>query len=232
MIHEKLTQVQNELKAPKNQFNSFGKYKYRSCEDILEAIKPLLLKHKVTLTISDEIKEMGGVLFIEATCVFKNKDAEIVTKSQAGVDINRKGMDVAQCFGSSSSYARKYALSAMFLIDDTKDPDGTNVHDKTKPAVKRSTPSANIWYCKVGYEHINQSRLLDGARFIAEKKVWQCNATEENKKILAEIGAVVKDTKGELVELPKPKAAPKPKQPISKVDTKTNDDHLRRIVLE
>tara|TARA_R110002020_G_scaffold32989_3_gene100957 strand:+ start:696 stop:1376 length:681 start_codon:yes stop_codon:yes gene_type:complete len=224
MIHEKLTQIQNELKVPKNQYNTHGNYKYRSCEDILEAVKPLLLKHKATLMISDELKEMGGVLFIEATCVFKFKDAEIVTKSQAGIDIHRKGMDVAQCFGASSTYSRKYALNALLLTDDSPDPDATNVHDKTKPAVKRSTPSANIWYCKVGYEHINQSRLLDGARFIAEKKVWQCNATEENKKILAEIGAVVKDTKGELVELPKPKAAPKPKQPISKVDTKATGE--------
>lgn len=116
------------MKAPKNQFNSFGKYKYRSCEDILEALKPLLVKHGCTLVITDEIKEIGGIVYCEAKAIiFDGKDSSAST-AQAGIDPNRKGMDIAQCFGSSSSYARKYALNGLFLIDDTKDADATNDH--------------------------------------------------------------------------------------------------------
>lgn len=133
---KKLTLIQNELKAPKNQFNSFGKYKYRSQEDILEAVKPLLKKYECSLFITDEIKEVAGVLMVESSCVFSDgEDTKIIT-AQAGIDINRKGMDIAQCFGSSSSYSRKYGLSGLFLLDDTKDPDHTNDHQESKPANK------------------------------------------------------------------------------------------------
>ena len=127
---KQLQLIQSELKAPKNQTNHFGKYKYRSCEDILEAVKPLLLKHECTLTISDIIKEAQGLIYVEATATIKVKGltTESVT-AQAGIDPNRKGMDIAQSFGSSSSYARKYALNGLFLIDDTKDGD-TNEHAK------------------------------------------------------------------------------------------------------
>jgi hypothetical protein len=129
---KELIAIQSELKAPKNQFNAFGKYKYRSVEDILEAVKPLLLKYECTLIIEDEVKEVGGIVFIEATAsIQKDMEGRAVT-AQAGIDINRKGMDVAQSFGSSSSYARKYALNGLFLIDDTKDPDSTNDHGGKK----------------------------------------------------------------------------------------------------
>ena len=134
--------IQSELKAPKNQFNAFGKYKYRSVEDILEALKPLLLKYECTLTIEDEVKEVGGIVFIESTAAIqKDMEGRAVT-AQAGIDINRKGMDVAQSFGSSSSYARKYALNGLFLIDDTKDPDSTNDHGGKKEEL---TPSHVKW---------------------------------------------------------------------------------------
>ena len=123
MQNEKLTIIQSELKAPKNQFNAFGKYKYRSCEDILEAIKPLLKKHECTLVITDEVKEIGGLIFVESICIFKDGKNEVVVKAQAGINPDRKGMDIAQSFGSSSSYARKYSLNGLFLIDDTKDAD-------------------------------------------------------------------------------------------------------------
>ena len=128
---KKLIQIQSELKAPKNQRNNFGKYNYRSCEDILEAVKPLLLKHECTLTISDEIKEVGGLVFVEAIATLHDDikgDTWIQVKAQAGINPDRKGMDIAQSFGSSSSYARKYALNGLFLIDDTKDADATNEH--------------------------------------------------------------------------------------------------------
>ena len=129
---KELISIQAELKAPKNQFNAFGKYKYRSCEDILEAVKPLLLKYGCTLTIHDEVKEVGGIVFIESTAsIQKDLEGRSVT-AQAGIDPTRKGMDIAQSFGSSSSYSRKYALSGLLLIDDTRDPDSTNDHGGKK----------------------------------------------------------------------------------------------------
>lgn len=128
-IYEKLVDIQGRLKAPKNQYNSFGKYKYRNCEDILEAVKPLLVEHKVVLTISDKVIELdNGLSFVESTAQFKDIEGVIEVSAQAGIDPNKKGMDVAQCFGSSSSYARKYALNGLFLIDDTKDADSNNNH--------------------------------------------------------------------------------------------------------
>jgi hypothetical protein len=136
-----LIAIQSELKAPKNQYNAFGKYKYRSVEDILEAVKPLLLKYQCTLTIEDEVKEVGGIVFIESTAAIqKDMEGRAVT-AQAGIDINRKGMDVAQSFGSSSSYARKYALNGLFLIDDTKDPDSTNDHAPKAPVPTKVKPT-------------------------------------------------------------------------------------------
>jgi hypothetical protein len=135
-IYEKLVDIQGRLKAPKNQYNSFGKYKYRNCEDILEAVKPLLVEHKVVLTISDKVIELdNGLSFVESTAQFKDIEGVIEVSAQAGIDPNRKGMDVAQCFGSSSSYARKYALNGLFLIDDTKDADSTNKHETKSNAV-------------------------------------------------------------------------------------------------
>ena len=141
---EKLVKIQNELKAPKNQFNAFGKYKYRSCEDILEALKPLLLKYNCSLVINDEIKEIGSILFVEATAIFSDNETNkvIQVNAQAGIDVNKKGMDISQSFGSSSSYSRKYALNGLFLIDDTKDADATNTHDK-KPVESKAKPKPN-----------------------------------------------------------------------------------------
>ncbi len=139
---KELILIQSELKAPKNQFNAFGKYKYRSCEDILEAVKPLLLKYGCTLTIHDEVKEVGGIVFIESTAsIQKDLEGRSVT-AQAGIDPTRKGMDIAQSFGSSSSYSRKYALSGLLLIDDTKDPDSTNDHGGKKEEL---TPAHVKW---------------------------------------------------------------------------------------
>ena len=127
-----LLNIQSELKAPKNQYNSFGKYKYRSTEDILEAVKPLLLKYGCVMIISDSIHEKAGIIFCESLIKFVDKDGkEFFSAASAGIDPNRKGMDIAQSFGSSSSYSRKYALSALFLLDDAKDPDATNTHGST-----------------------------------------------------------------------------------------------------
>jgi hypothetical protein len=141
-LQERLLKVQTELKAPKNQYNSFGKYKYRNQEDILEAVKPLLAKHSLNLIVTDEVREIGGLVFINATAkIFGEPQEPIVEVSaQAGIDPSRKGMDIAQSFGSSSSYARKYALNGLFLIDDTKDADSTNTHNTAPSAGKESLP--------------------------------------------------------------------------------------------
>lgn len=125
---EKLVKIQSELKAPKSQYNSFGKYKYRNCEDVLEAVKPLLAKYGCTLTISDNIDVVNDLVYVEAIATFSDGENSVHVSAQAGIDPNRKGMDIAQSFGSSSSYARKYALNGLFLIDDTKDADSTNTH--------------------------------------------------------------------------------------------------------
>ena len=118
-----LTDIQNELKAPKGRYNSFGKYKYRSCEDILEAIKPILKKHDATLTIRDEIIEVGGRVYVKATAVFSGGDVLCEVSAFAREAEEKKGMDASQITGTASSYARKYALNGLFLIDDTKDAD-------------------------------------------------------------------------------------------------------------
>jgi hypothetical protein len=130
----KLLQIQAELKSPKNQFNSFGKYNYRSCEDILEAVKPLLLKHGCTLTIMDDVKQVGAYTFIEASVVLFDGETQYLVTAQAGIE-QGKGMSLSQSFGASSSYARKYALNGLFLIDDTKDADVTNKHGKDEKEV-------------------------------------------------------------------------------------------------
>lgn len=137
---KELVKIQQELKAPKNQYNSFGKYKYRSCEDILEAVKPLL--SNCTLTLSDEVKEVGGVPYVEATATLSGDGTSCSVSAQAGISINRKGMDVAQSFGASSSYARKYALAGLFLLDDTKDPDTQDNRDSNKDVKKISAAQA------------------------------------------------------------------------------------------
>ena len=127
---DKLVKIQNELKAPKSQYNSFGKYSYRNAEDIFEAAKPLAFQHGLFLSISDEVIEVGGALFVESTATITDGEKSFFVKAQAGLDLNRKGMDKAQSTGASSSYARKYALGGLFLLDDTKDADATNTHGK------------------------------------------------------------------------------------------------------
>jgi hypothetical protein len=153
-----LIKIQSELKAPKNQTNSFGKYKYRSCEDILEAVKPLLAKYNCQLVISDAIKEAAGVIYCESRIAFTDGLENITVTACAGIEPNRKGMDIAQSFGASSSYARKYALNGLFLIDDTKDADATNNHkEEVKPFMTDDKMISLV------------SRYNDGERDIFEK---------------------------------------------------------------
>ena len=124
-----LIAIQSELKAPKNQFNSFGKYKYRSAEDILEAVKPLLKKYNCYLTITETTKEIAGYLVLNSKVSISDGETNMSVEAQAGINPERKGMDIAQSFGSSSSYAKKYALGNLFLLDDTKDADSNKVNE-------------------------------------------------------------------------------------------------------
>jgi hypothetical protein len=127
-LTRKLASIQQTLKAPKSQVNTFATYKYRSCEDILEAVKPLL--NDLVLTISDDIVEVGGRVYVKATVSINSGSGSVSTTAFARESLSKKGMDDSQITGSASSYARKYALNGLFCIDDTKDADATNQHDK------------------------------------------------------------------------------------------------------
>lgn len=123
MINEVLQQIQTELKAPKSQYNDFGRYHYRNCEDILEALKPILAKHKAAITLTDNIKQIGNRFYIEATATLYAGGETISVNASAREEDTKKGMDGSQITGAASSYARKYALNGLFAIDDTKDAD-------------------------------------------------------------------------------------------------------------
>lgn len=160
-LNEALVSVQSKLKAPKGQYNSFGKYKYRSCEDILEAVKPLLAEVGCTLRISDEIMQVGERIYVKATAVFSNGDAQYAVTALAREAETKPGMDAAQITGAASSYARKYALNGLFCIDDTKDPDATNTHgQEAKPKTKK--------------EQMYEDNMQD-----ALDEIKQCNTVED-----------------------------------------------------
>ena len=131
-VYEKLMTVQTKLRAPKSQYNSFGRYSYRSCEDILEALKPLLAEVGAIVNVSDEVKLIGDRFYVEATAMFLDCETgdSVVARASAREAETKKGMDDSQVTGSVSSYARKYALNGLFAIDDNKDADSTNTHGK------------------------------------------------------------------------------------------------------
>lgn len=147
-IYEKLSNVQNALKAPKNQYNKFGNYSYRSCEDILEAVKPLLKEQGLLLTIDDEVMTLGERYYIKAAAtVLDIKSGEGITKTAyAREAMSKKGMDESQVTGATSSYARKYALNGLFCIDDNKDMDSGELQEERKnrmnAARKQTQPKA------------------------------------------------------------------------------------------
>ncbi len=136
-VYKQLAILQQKVHVGKDNYNSFGKYKYRKCEDILEAVKPLLAELNSTIVLTDSFKELVGIVYVEATARFICGSESVEVTAQAGVDINKKGMDIAQTFGASSSYARKYALSGLLLLDDRDDADATNKHD-AKPQPQKS----------------------------------------------------------------------------------------------
>lgn len=149
-IREKLMAIQTELKAPKGQYNSYGKYHYRSCEDILEALKPHLKTNNCTLTVSDEIVQIGDRYYIMAVAtLYDNKSEDTIqNKAYARESFDKKGMDDSQITGTASSYARKYCLNGLFLIDDTKDADTDEYKNQTEkkdvPVNKRSATDSQI----------------------------------------------------------------------------------------
>ena len=151
-VYEKLAAVQRELKAPKGQFNSFGKYKYRSCEDILEALKPVLSKNGCAVVLSDSVEQVGDRFYICATATITDYETneQVHNTAFAREDTDKKGMDGSQITGTASSYARKYALNGLFLIDDTKDADTDAYHEQTtgekhkeEPKIAAATAKAN-----------------------------------------------------------------------------------------
>lgn len=139
-IYEKLQAIQAALKAPKSQYNSFGKYKYRKAEDILEAVKPLLKEQGLALICTDDLVNIGDRYYIKATVALTNGEATVFTTAFAREEETKSGMDGSQITGASSSYARKYALNGLLCIDDTADSDTTNVgtSDQTQEAVKKT----------------------------------------------------------------------------------------------
>lgn len=139
-LRHKLMQIQRDLKAPKGQFNSFGKYPYRSCEDILEAVKPLCHKHNTLVTLADEVVLIGPWMYVRAEAAILDCDGEgteLVVSAFARETETRKGMDASQITGSASSYARKYALNGLFCIDDAKDAD---TQERPPEQAQRPTP--------------------------------------------------------------------------------------------
>ena len=136
-LHEKLLAIQTKLKAPKGQYNSFGKYSYRSAEDILEAVKPLNAEQGLLLTITDEIKEVGGRIYVVATATVSDGTDELKVSAFAREPENKKGMDESQITGATSSYARKYALNGLYAIDDNKDADTDEHKQQQENASKK-----------------------------------------------------------------------------------------------
>ena len=156
-LNEKLATIQTKFKSKKSRFNSFGKYYFRSAEDILEATKPFLLELGVSVTINEEVLTLfDSVPMIESTATISDGKASISAKAVVGVDLAQKGMQVPQQFGSASSYGKKYALGNLFLIDDTQDSDASNDHGKaaakSKPTLDINTDAFNkaVEYIKAG----------------------------------------------------------------------------------
>lgn len=174
---KKLIQVQNELKVPKGNVNKFGNYKYRSAEDILEAVKPILLKHECLLTLTDSIQAIGSKLYLVATATIQNEDTALSVTGFAELS-EHKGMSAEQCTGTASSYARKYALNGLFLIDETEaDADSNNVAQpaakpQAKPFLERGT---------IDFTNVTNALLQGKATIDQVKAKFQLLETMENE---------------------------------------------------
>lgn len=147
-ITGKLCEIQHSLKAPKGQRNTFGRYNYRSCEDILEAVKPLLHDAGLVLTLSDDITEVGGRVYVKSTATLTDGTDTVTNTAYAREAETKKGMDESQITGTASSYARKYALNGLFCIDDTRDADTDEYHARTHRQEQRKDPPAQVATCE------------------------------------------------------------------------------------
>lgn len=162
-IYEKLLKVQTELKAPKNRKNTFGKYNYRSCEDILEAVKPILKEVKASIFLLDSIQEIAGRVYVEASAYFIDVEQpdmpQIYVTAYAREPQDKKGMDEPQITGTASSYARKYALNGLLLIDDVKDPDSDEYRNETEQKVKGSAKKPRETDASVLDDYVNAEQI-------------------------------------------------------------------------
>jgi len=193
-LNDKLTTIQTKFKSKKSRFNSFGKYYFRSAEDILEATKPFLLELGVSVTINEEVRVLfDNMPMIESTATISDGKSEISATAVVGVDLNQKGMQTPQQFGSASSYGKKYALGNLFLIDDTQDSDATNDHGKSTTTVKPSL-SVNtqaftkaIEYLKSGGDITAITKKYKVSQeALAKLKLAEVNGTKANNKQTAQ----------------------------------------------
>ena len=180
---KKLTNIQSTLKAPKGNFNSFGKYKYRSCEDILEALKPLLAEHSCVVTLSDEIVQIWERYYIKATATLLDCESGETqsTTAFAREELEKKGMDSSQITGSASSYARKYALNGLFAIDDGVDADKTNTHGKNKKS------DSEDWSTSIDQVFPSPKPVFDSDKF-ASFESWAIGKTQD--EVIAKINEI------------------------------------------
>lgn len=184
-VNESLGRVQAELRAPKDQFNKFGGYSYRSCESILEAVKPLLKDEGLTLTMSDSIGEVGGRVYVTATATVADKDGCSVSVTASAREAEtKKGMDAAQITGAASSYARKYALNGLFAIDDAKDADATNRHGRETPS---KTPQSRSKATNAGSPDADVAKAKQ--RLWSALKAFAAESSLDAKKLAEEVFA-------------------------------------------
>jgi hypothetical protein len=172
-LNEKLATIQTKFKSKKSRFNSFGKYYFRSAEDILEATKPYLLELGVTVTINEEVQLLfDNMPVIESVATISDGESAIHAKAIVGVDLNQKGMQVPQQFGSASSYGKKYALGNLFLIDDTADSDATNNHGKAPKAKNTLTSKSDPAFAKAK-DYIKAGGKVDAikAKYALSKEI-------------------------------------------------------------
>ena len=189
-IQEKLMNIQYELRCNKSQYNAFGKYSYRSCEDILEAVKPLLFKYKTTLVLNDDINLIGDRFYVKATARITDIETGEFVESTAFAreDESQKGMASAQVTGSVSSYARKYSLNSLLCIDDNKDADSTNMHGKEAIKVNM-TPALSEAQLKRLYAIGNKAGIKKEVLDSTVKKSFGCepkNMTKEQYQNICE----------------------------------------------
>lgn len=214
-IYEKLLAVQNELKAPKDKFNDYGGFNYRSCEGILEAVKPLLQKQGLMLTIKDEVVNIGDRYYVRATVLLDDisSNGEIAVTALAREEEAKKGMDASQITGTASSYARKYALNGLFLIDDTKDADTDEFHRTTQENGQKTNVATQPNQTPAKKIALTQKIVDEKLKFILEqtdtetvKNIWlNLSKMYEINKNTALGGILFKATENKVLELKKNK---------------------------